>query len=541
MKKIFSIFIIALLSCLTISAQTAMRVNKTNGSSIVINIDEIESIDFPSGSMVYLNQMNWYLHPQQTCHIKASVVEDKVLTEINANWSTSNAGIATVDATGCITGVAEGTATITAEYLGETATMTVNVIEKKVFDISVTDITNTSCKYSITPKDPSVRYYYNMRNTHGDYSIDSMDQYGSVEENVYHFTLDWYEFMASSYGDRTWNEAMQPHLQEGTASGSNTEFYSVLVPGTEYTIYAMGFDEDGYITTPIETYVFETTTPAKSDMTFDITINRCLSSDAQFTVTPSNNDEPYLVCVQRANYVEWFVERDRIDDMAQPMVESFAKDTRYPAIQRGPVTLLCSDFVNVRTHEDYYVIVFGYNDGVTTPVSIKHFKTESGWTEPEGDVITVTPPTGLTEYPCTFNAIDVYEGENGETVEAPIDEMGGYVIVDGNKVYFYGVLGMMTDYWTMGTYDAATKTLTMPFPQNLGTKDLYGQGPEPMYLVGGDMNTGKLCDLTFHYNPGTMEFTLDDSQYFVVNGKPFDWNIHMMLWRYKISLTQPLF
>lgn len=542
MKKFLSFFIIALLSCLTVSAQTSMRVNKTNGSAVIINIDEIESIDFPSGSMVYLNQTTWFLHPQQTCHLTASVVEDKVLTEINANWSTSNAGIATVDATGCVTGVADGTATITAEYLGETATMTVNVITEKVFDMSVTNITNTRCRYSITPKDPSVRYYYNMRNTHGEYSIDSMDQYGSVEENLFHFTIDWYSFVAEQYGDRDWNDAMQPYLQKGNVTGDNSEFYSLLDPGTEYTLYAIGFDENGNLSAPIETYVFETTAPAKSDMTFDITINRCLSTDAQFTVTPSNNYDPYLVCVQSGpRYVEWFIEHDKIEDMAQPMISQYANDSRYPAIQTGSATLKISDFVNPRGNEDYYVIVFGYNDGQTTPITLKRLRTESGWTEPESDIIDVTPPADLEEQFVIITADDIYADDNDETVYAPIDPMDGYLGVKGNNVYLQGFFGGMSTKWVMGTYDAATKTVSFASPQYMGKFTFGEETAKDFYLVGGDLSTGKMCDLVFDYDATNLTLTLRENLVALANYKPFDFSYDMMLGNYVITLSEPLF
>lgn len=545
MKKLFSLFFIALFCCLSASAQDAMRIKKTDGSSIIINIDEIKEIDFPSGSMVYLDLQSWYLHPQQTAHANAYVVEDKALTSVDANWSTSDAAIATVDQTGCITGVGNGTAIITAEYLGETSSLTVKVTTESAFDISVTDITNTSCRYRITPKDSNVRYYYNMRNTHGDYSVDSMDEHGSVEENLFYFTQDWFQFVAEQYGDRTWNEAMQPQLQEGPANGTNSEFYSVLVPGTEYTLYAMGFDEDGNLSTPIETYVFETTAPTKSDMTFDIAINRCLSTDAQFTITPSNNNEPYLVCVQRANYVEWFIERDRVEDMAQPMIESFANDSRYPAIQRGPVTLLCSDFVNVRSNEDYYVIVFGYDEGQTTPITLKHFVTKYGWTEADDEkkdeIIDVTPPADLATVDCVFTAYDYYLDENDEVVYEPFDPMAGEIGKVGNDVYMRGMLGAMTDKWMKGTYDPANHTLTFKSPQYMGQFNFWGEGPEDFYVCGGNLDTDEMCSLVFDYNPTTGRFTLRENLALVVNGKPFEWSVNMMMLNVGIVTEHPLF
>ena len=52
-------------------------------------------------------------------------------------WTSNNNGIATVDNTGKVTGVAEGKATITATYNGESATYEVNVIEKTLFYVTM--------------------------------------------------------------------------------------------------------------------------------------------------------------------------------------------------------------------------------------------------------------------------------------------------------------------------------------------------------------------------------------------------------------------
>lgn len=541
MKKILSFIIMALFCCISMNAQQTMRVNKTDGTQIIINVDEIDNIDFPQGPALGLSQSVWYLHPTQQLHLNATVMEDGYPADVDAQWSTSDASIASVDKWGTVTAAKDGVATITATYDGATATATVNVTSQKVFDINITSITNTACNFTIAPKQSGLRYYYNMRNTHGDYSVDNMTDYGSLEENVFYFTKDWYQFVADQYGDRSWNEAMQPQLTTGNVSGDNKEFYNTLVPGTEYTLYAIAYDEHGNLAAPIEYTTFETTAPAKSDMTFDITIGRCLSTDAEFTVTPSNNNDPYLVCVQRANYVEWFIERDRTDDMAQPMVESFATDTRYPAIHRGPTTLKCSDFVNVRSQEDYYVIVFGYNDGITTPVSVKHFKTESGWTEPDGDIITVTPPAGLVEQSVTLTADDIYADENDQTVYAPIDPMTGYLGTQGNNVYLYGFFGAMSANWVMGTYDAATKTVTFPYPQYMGKFTFGEEIAKDFYLVGGDLTTGNMCDLVFDYDAANLTLTLRKDLVALANYKPFDFSYEMMLGNYVITLSKAIY
>lgn len=544
MKKLLTLLFALVIGSLGASAQTQMmRVNKTNGTTLLIAVDEIENVDFPEIYNLSLTTPKWQLHPDQQLHLELYIAEDGSTCAIDADkWETSDARVAAVSASGVVTGVGEGEAVITARYESGYATMLVKVTTAQAFDIQVSNVGNTSCNFSITPADPATRYYYNMRNVHGDYSVDSMDDYGSAEENIYYFTRDWYQFMADSYGDgRTWNEAMQPHLNQGAVSGYHTEFYSMLEPGTEYALYVIGFDAQGYLSAPIEMAKFETTAPQASDNTFDVTIDKCLSTDAMFTVNPSNND-PYLVCVQSGpRYVEWFIENDKIEDMVQPMISQYAADSRYPAIHRGPATLKISDFVNPRSHEDYYVIVFGYDDGQTTPVTLKRLRTESGWTEPEGDILNVTPPASLVTVDCVFEAYDYYEDEDGQVVYEPFDPMAGEIGTVDNDVYMRGFFGRMTDKWMKGTYDPSAKTVTFPSPQYMGQFNFYGEGPEDFYACGGDLNSNQMVPLVFDYDAEAHKLRLRENIGFVANGKPFSWYVHMMMLNMVITTENPLF
>lgn len=548
MKK-FLFFFVALLFTLGVSAQTQMmRVNKADGTTLLIAVDEIESVDFPELYNLSLSQPKWSLHPGQQLHLELIITEEGAPCAIDADsWDSSDPAVATVDATGAVTAVGEGLATITGHYESGSATMQVKVTTEQAFDLTISGITNTSCSYTITPKNPDERYYCNMRQRYGEqYSIESMEDHGSVEENIYFFTLDWYKFVADAYGTPAqWNSIMQEQLEQGAKSGTSRDFFSSgLVPGETYALYVLGFDKDGYLSTPVEMKEFTTTAPEKSDITFSVSIDKCLSTDAMFTVNPSNNDQ-YLVCVQRANYVDWFIERDKVEDMAKSMIDIFAGDSRYPALQRGTATLKCSDFVDVRSNEDYYVIVFGYDDGQTSPITLKHFVTKYGWTDAEDEnkdeIIKVTPPYNLVTVDCVFQADDVVEDDEGNTVYQPIDPMAGEIGKVGNDVYMRGFLGKMTDNWMKGTYDAEAKTVTFNSPQDMGTFNFYGEGAEQFYVCGGNLQSGQMSPLVFDYDADAHKLRLREGTAFVVNGKPFDWYVHMMLVNMVITTENPLF
>lgn len=544
MKKTLTLILIILCSLAAAAQEQVMRITKTDGATLAIAISEIDHVDFPEIHNLSLTTPKWCLHPGQQLHLELNITEQGSTCAIDADsWTTSDARVATVDPTGAVTAVGEGVATITAHYDGGEASMQVKVTTEKAFDLTITDVKNTTCSYSITPANPDERYYCNMRLRHGDnYSIDAMEDHGSTEENIYYFTLDWFKFVADAYGTPDkWNPIMQEQLEQGAKSGTSREFFSSgLTPGETYALYVLAFDAEGYLSTPVEYTEFTTTAPQKSDITFDISIDKCLSTDAQFTVNPSNAD-PYLVCVQRASYVDWFIEHDQVESMAQPMIESFAHDSRYPALQRGPATLMCSDFVNVRQNEDYYVIVFGYDDGQTSPISLKHFVTKYGWTEPEGDILDVTPPASLVTVDCVFTAYDYYLDENDEVVYEPFDPMAGEIGAVGNDVYMRGIFGMMTDKWMKGTYDPEDHTLTLQSPQYMGQFNFWGEGPEDFYACGGNLDNDEMCPLVFDYDPTTGKFTLRDNIALIVNGKPFDWSVNMMMLNVAIVTEKPIF
>lgn len=542
MKKIFTLLLVCLLGCLSASAQGGkMRVHKTDGSTIVMAVDEIQSIDFAEGYALAYERSHWYMHPNQTLHLILYSEEADELLPIAADaWESSNPAVATVNAEGEVKALSAGKTAITATYDGDEVVMTVDVVEGQTFALDITNIKNTSCDYSIKPNSATVKYYYNMRLLNGqDFSIESMTDHGSREENIYYFTCDWFKFQAENYG-MSWKDVVEMGLTTGPVAGPSTDFYSSkLTPGEEYCLYAFGLDENGQLTTPVETCIFQTTAPAASSNTFGITIGECTTQDAKFTVKPSNKDS-YFVNIQRASYVDWFIENNRVGDMATNLAATFADDARYPSVNVGTKTFKASDFVNIRSNEDYYVIVFGYDDGITTDVKVKRFRTENGWEDSGRDVIKTVLPDGITTYTCVFEADDYFLDDNNEEQTVPIDPMEGRIAQDGDKVYLYGIFGMMSEMWAQGTYDAEAKTLTVPYPQYLGTFD-YGTGyQEPMYLLGGNMKTQKMCDLVFNYDEQNKVLRLDEDQAVILSTSSTVFQSMMNLLNYTITLTEPL-
>lgn len=381
MKKSFIIAAMMLIAGITTAfAQSKMLITKNDGTTIEVKVSEIKDVTFPDDNAlnIDLTYNHFWLYTGQWAQFEATFYKDENMYDVEElTWTSSDESVAKVNYEGLVTAVGDGECDIIVNGDGSTAVVKINVTSEKQFDMTISDIQNRQCHYTITPK-KDTRYYYNLRVQSGDYSVDGMTQVGSEEQNMFQFTLDWWEYAASLYG-MPWQEFMNGYeLSDGVISESSTAVQDALLPGSQYCLYAFGMDESGKMTTPVQVEKFTTTEPQTSDMTFECTIDKVLSNYAEFTITPSNNNEPYFVNVQRGSYVEWFIENDKLNDMVTSLADSFSPSIYPEAYCQGKVTRSTDDFLSsVRTNTDYYVIVFGWNDGQTTPVSLYKFHTKN--------------------------------------------------------------------------------------------------------------------------------------------------------------------
>lgn len=368
MKKIFTLLTALMaLGSLQLWGQSTMVVNKTDGTQIEIRVAEIENITFPSDdrTFVKLGYEGYWLHPEQWVQLEAvctSMSGEEKYADIT--WKTTDATVATVDEDGVVTGVGDGTCKVLAVTDDATADITISVTSKTMIDIKVDEIGNQAISYTITPADASLRYWYDERVMHGDLSVDKMDQYGSMEQNIYHFARDWWDFCGSMYG-MTWIDFMNQYglYDDPVVHETATK----LLPGSEYAIFAMALNEDGTLASPVEVKVVSTTAPERSDITFEVSIDEVTRTKGTFTITPSN-DDPYFVAVQSGpKFVNYYIENQAIDVMIDKLTTSYTPDLYPESYCKGKVTRSSDDYLSaLRTDEDYYIIIFGYNDGRTT-------------------------------------------------------------------------------------------------------------------------------------------------------------------------------
>ena len=371
MKTLFSLLLFC--SFVALSAQSQMVITRNDGTKLSIRIADIQDVTFPDDNNLVAEVCynGYWLHPDQWVQLSATCYTQMgVETPAQISWSSSDTSVATVDAKGVVTAVADGECNIFASTDGGYGFMPLHVVTQPMLDIQLENVSNSFCSYKIYPSDPSLRYYYDVRVQSGDYSVDGMDQHGSEEQNMYHFALDWWDFCGSLYGQT----ALDFMNEYGLVSGPAADAEEGLIPGQQYCIFAFAVHEDGSLASPVEVTKFITPQPEASDITFEVSMGTITATEATFSVTPSNND-PYFVCVQKASFVDWYVEHDCVDDSMVPKLVDAFNPAVYPEVYcQGPVTRSTSDFLkSVSKDTDYYVILFGYNDGQTSPVTLVKF------------------------------------------------------------------------------------------------------------------------------------------------------------------------
>jgi trimeric autotransporter adhesin len=165
---------------------TATSEGKTGTSSITVTLVPVASIDLTPATAT--------IHPGETSQLTATTKDanGNVLTGRTITWGTSNPGVATVSATGLVTGVAVGgPITITASSEGQSATSAITVIPIPVASVAVSPATGsivagTTLQLSATPKDANGNPLTGrtVTWTSSDANIATVDANGLVTGNV---------------------------------------------------------------------------------------------------------------------------------------------------------------------------------------------------------------------------------------------------------------------------------------------------------------------------------------------------------------------
>lgn len=230
---------------------------------------------------------------------------------------------------------------------------TENTDDTVLFNIEVQNLHSSYCSVKVTPEDMQKPYFLGVTTKAYFGEFGSMD---NLEETVTNFI----ETEILNNSDLTIDEIMHKGVYERQVTG--------LQPEQTFIVFACHTDETGAVVSDIE--LIEQTTPGltESAMTFDIEIDQITATSAMLFITPST-DEQYV----------WL-------ELPEFVYKDFATDDELEAFliknYKAFFPLHSTSGEKVHSFDDkldpdteYMVIVFGYDGGVTTPLSTKKFRT----------------------------------------------------------------------------------------------------------------------------------------------------------------------
>lgn len=162
------------------------------------------------------------------------------------------------------------------------------------FVLKVSDITSTSCHFSVDPKDESMSYVAMIVEKS---EFDAFkDEYKYQDDD-----LLWFERLATEEG-KSLREWLEGFLHVGTMEADEEG----LMPGVTYYLYAYGLDYEGYFTTGVTKMEFATPEIEQTELGFKIEVTDIGLTKATVNVTADKKDAVFFVNVfSPEQYQQW--------------------------------------------------------------------------------------------------------------------------------------------------------------------------------------------------------------------------------------------
>ena len=234
------------------------------------------------------------------------------------------------------------------------------------FQINITELTSGHMTLDIVPLDKNITYTYTLL------PKAKYDEAVNYNGDIFMYDVAWWEFMAENYGESDWRNIMKKLLVTGDRQYISDEEYGFMDWDTDHIFYCYGINEKGDVTTPLYTKEFRTPKPTPSDNEIKVEIVETLSNGCNVKVTTSNNDE-YVVTAQRQDFIDyWEAEGTETD-----MLKTLYADLHINEPECGYKHAGSDEFMvkAQKANTDYVLIVFGTNEGPTTPVQYIKFRT----------------------------------------------------------------------------------------------------------------------------------------------------------------------
>lgn len=373
--------------------------------------------------------------------------------------------------------------------LSKTKVTTLEAVKLDVtFDV-VSEVDENSVKFTVTPSDEDVYWYFYTVPTAAIEMYTSPDGYQMSEEEFMMYCLQTQIAQLQQAGytsDKIMNALFHKGKQELATKG--------LAAFTDYTNIVAAFEitSDGLVNiiSNISKSTYKTGAAKRSDMTLEISVEDIEAMRAAIKVTPSNNEETFcwLCNVWDGKQTAEEVMNDIVKMYGGSMNNGVMLYRGVQDYTGGPGSQF--KFTLSSPDTDYYVIAFGYAGGITTDPVMKTFRTleAPAATETEFTMVAsdITPYDFILEVGASHNTTFYMPGvcEPEEWNEKEFVEQTNAALVEGWEYWQNSNGNVLGDYLDYSCYRGGQKiTVSGMLPET----SVMG------YVLAVDVKTGQVA------------------------------------------------
>lgn len=181
------------------------------------------------------------------------------------------------------------------------------------FLLEVSDITSTSCHFSVKPSDKEMSYVVMLVEKS---EFDAFENEYAYQDN----DLEWFNSKALEEG-KSLKEWLEGFLHKGDFEADEAG----LMPESEYYLYAYGLNYEGYFTTGVTKVGFSTPEIVRKEMSFEIAVTDIGMTQAKVSVKASEKDGMFFMNVfSMQQYQEWGGDQTAFANHAAALVDYYA-------------------------------------------------------------------------------------------------------------------------------------------------------------------------------------------------------------------------
>lgn len=264
--------------------------------------------------------------------------------------------------------------------IGSFNTLSAGISDNCTFEISCPEVTQTDMLINVKPSNNTTRY---MICPIEESICEAYDDEQMAQRII---NMEQKRFDGQEYGEGVdWTNAEWIFTGEQSVWG-RADLMWTFEAGKTYRIFVFGIDHNGSRTTNVARFDQTCSEVQRSDMTFTAEVVKSAWDHPIIRVTPSNDEEYWVACLIKTEYVDWYRNADGTINEHEMMhlldEEYFDGDTKYYA-KRG----MNEGSYYWSSDSEYSLVVCGWSGTNTTPFFEFKFNTPSiPWGESDASV-----------------------------------------------------------------------------------------------------------------------------------------------------------